>query len=134
MVDAAPAAVGSTSFVAKLMDEMVEKSPKKKRVDTKKRGPDIDDLVLEEEEETSRKLSLMEKDMNVNDWLRPVIASHPVFQKYPDLDTCISACKHCGKRLINFGADIHYHEYHSGAISNELDDVVVERMKEEAAL
>ena len=29
---------------------------------------------------------------------------------------------------------VHYHEYHSGAISNELDDAVVERMKEEAAL
>jgi hypothetical protein len=122
------------SFIAELMDEMVEKSSKKKRIDTKKRGPEIDDSVLEEEEETSRELSSMEKDMNANYLLRPVILSHPVFEKYPDLDTCISACKHCGKRLINFGADIHYHEYHSGAISNELDDVVVERMKEEAAL
>ena len=76
----------------------------------------------------------MEKDMNANDLLRPAIALHPVFEKYPNLDTCISACTHCRKRLINFGADVHYHEYHSGAISNELDDAVVERMKEEAAL
>ena len=43
-------------------------------------------------------------------------------------------CNHCGKRLVTFGADVHKHEYHSGAIGNDADDVVLERMKEEALL
>jgi len=112
------------------MDVMVEKTPKTNRVDAKKRGTDIDDLVLEEEErELSCQHSLMEEDMNANDLLRPAIASHPVFHKFPAL--CISTCKHCGKRLLNFRDDAHYNEYHSGATSNELDDTVLARMEVE---
>ena len=74
---------------------------------------------------TAAELSSMEKDMNMNPLL------HPVFDKYPLLDTCISACKHCGKRLLNFGLEVHSREYHSGVISNELDDNIASMMKVE---
>jgi hypothetical protein len=36
--------------------------------------------------------------------------------------------------MLAFGADIHEHEYHSGAILGDFDDAIVERMKLEAAL
>ena len=50
------------------------------------------------------------------------------------LDTKISACKHCGKRLLAFAAEVHVHEYHSGSVSNDADDGIVDRMKEEATI
>ena len=42
--------------------------------------------------------------------------------------------KHCGKRLLAFVAEVHVHEYHSGSVSNDADDGIVDRMKEEASI
>ena len=49
-------------------------------------------------------------------------------------ETALVSCKVCGKRLLKFGLKIHEHEFHSGAISGDVDSGVVARMKEEAAI
>ena len=49
-------------------------------------------------------------------------------------ETALILCKVCGKRLLKFGLKIHEHEFHSGAISGDVDSDVVARMKEEAAI
>ena len=120
------------SFVVEMMDEMVAETSRSKRPDTKKRGPKREVAVVSVqdgiEEGLSDKLSAMEKAMNSNARL------HPIFEGYSrGVDTCISACEHCGKRLLNFYAAVHYHEYHSGSIPNDLCDGVAEKLKEEGA-
>ena len=49
-------------------------------------------------------------------------------------ETALVSCKVCGKRLLKFGLKIHEREFHSGAISGDVDSDVVARMKEEAAI
>ena len=44
-------------------------------------------------------------------------------------DTCITACKHYGKRLLGFGAAIHLDGYYLGSIVGNVDDDVVKQMK-----
>ena len=66
------------------------------------------------------------------DECQPIAPSHA--GEIPLLDTSITACKHCAKRLIKFGANVHMHEYHSGMISNDSDDGILERIKEEGAV
>ena len=79
-------------------------------------------------EELAATLTDMEKRMNGNALL------HPVLEEFPNINTEVKACTHCSQRLLNFGYDVHLHEYHSGAICNEVDDTVFGRMKAEAAL
>jgi hypothetical protein len=73
--------------------------------------------------------------MNANKKLSPEL---PIFRdeehKLDDGDTFICACEKCGKRMLDFGANIHEHEYHSGEILGDFDDAVVERINLEAAL
>jgi len=119
------------SFVVEMIDEMLAATSRTKRPDSKKRGPKKVAVVVSQEdinqEGFSDKLSKMEIAMNSNARL------HPPFEGYSHVDTCISACEHCGKRLLNFYAPVHYHEYHSGSISSDLCDGVAEKLKEEAA-
>ena len=49
-------------------------------------------------------------------------------------ETALIACKGRGKRLLKFGLKIHEHEFPSGMISGDVDNDVVTRMKEEAAI
>ena len=81
-----------------------------------------------ESEELTSALMEMETETNKN------ILLNPVLEKFPLINTCITACNHCGKRLLQFAADVHLHEYHSGAMSNDTDDGIMDRMKEEGAV
>ena len=121
------------SFFVDVIDNMLNKTSRTKRPNTKKRGAcdeptsSASGAVLYTEDDTnSLSLDKMGKEMNKNEQL------HPILEKYPLADTCITACKKCGKRLVNFGVEIHAHEYHSGAIIGDLDYLAAERMKEEA--
>ena len=119
------------SFVVNLIDEMLGATSTTKRPDTVKRGEatiDDDLIVVVEGEELGEDLTEMEGEMNNNALL------HPLLENFPLIDTKISACKHCGKRLVAFAAEVHIHEYHSGSISNDADDGIVDRMKEEASI
>ena len=118
------------SFVVNLIDEMLEATSNTKRPDTRKRGHAIDNevVIVEGGEELGADLTAMEGEMNCNALL------HPGLENFPLIDTKISACEHCGKRLLAFAADVHVHEYHSGAISNDTDDSIMDRMKEEATI
>ena len=66
--------------------------------------------------------------MNGNEILHPNRLEN--FPNLVELDTCITRCNHCGKSLLKFGEAVHCHEYHSGAIKNEVDDTVAERLAE----
>ena len=80
------------------------------------------------QEEVAATLTDLEKRMNGNCLL------HPILEEFSNISTQVRACPHCSQRLLHFGYEIHLHEYHSGAICNEVDDTVFGRMKEEAAL
>mmetsp|Transcript_32260 Transcript_32260/g.55047 ORF Transcript_32260/g.55047 Transcript_32260/m.55047 type:complete len:135 (+) Transcript_32260:1417-1821(+) len=125
------------SFILELIDKMLEKTSRKKRPNTKKRGPlhlaaDAAALARRDDDDTSNgreaALSEFEKKMNANETL------HPVISKFPLLDARITACRHCSKRLVNFAAAVHYHEYHSCSILDDHDSAVAERMKTEGAV
>jgi len=119
------------SFVIALLDEMIQSTSKPKRPNTKKRGsckPVVSDANAHEDQNLGAGLSDLELKINANDLL------HPRLEKYPFLDTRVSACTHCAKRLINFGAGIHYHEYHSCSISDDVDSTILGRLKEEGAV
>ena len=75
-------------------------------------------------------LTAMEKAMNSMEKL------HPNDEDHRFGETRITAWRHCGKRLLGFGAAsaIHHHEYHSGSIVSDVDDDVVKQMTHEAAL
>ena len=121
------------SFVVDVIDDMLNKTSRTKRPNTKKRGACDEPtssasgaVLYAEDNMNSLSLGEMEKEMNKNEKL------HPILEKYPLADTCITVCKKCGKRLVNFGEEIHAHEYHSCAIIGDLDYHAAERMKEEA--
>ena len=109
------------SFVVELIDRMLEATSKKKRTGVKKRGSGDDVVAAREETEASMSaLSRLENDMNENRILHPGLLEN--FPFVDPLDTCITPCNHCGKRLLKFGEAVHYHEYHSGVITNDADD------------
>jgi hypothetical protein len=109
------------SFVVELIDGMLEATSKKKRTGVKKRGSGDDVVEAREETEASMSaLSRLENDMNENRILHP--GSLENFPFVDPLDKCITPCNHCGKRLLKFGEAVHYHEYHSGVITNDADD------------
>ena len=118
-------------FIIDMIDELLESTSKSKRENVKKRGTQRDyhsPEISEDDmgEDLSLALTDMESAMNVNELL------HPVLQEYPTLQTQIVACKCCGKRLLKFGAAVHAHEYHSGSITNEFEEVKAEQMVEMA--
>ena len=49
-------------------------------------------------------------------------------------NTLLTACKCCGKRVFGLAAEIHWHEYHSGAVMGDVCEEVVKQMKEREAL
>ena len=119
-------------FVVNLIDKILTLTSRKKRPRTKKRGKTkyIDEMKERnvQQEELAATLTYMEKRMNGNALL------HPVLEEFPNINTEVKVCPHCSQKLLNFGYDVHLHEYHSGAICNEVDDTVFGRMKAEAAL
>ena len=110
------------SFVVELIDGMVKATSKPKRKGVKKRGSGDGEFTLarEETEASISALSQLEKDMNRNQILHP--GSLENFPFVDPLDTCITPCSHCGKRLLKFGEAVHYHEYHSGVNTNDADE------------
>ena len=111
-------------FVMELMDAMIAKTLMTQRPDSKKRRAQVDDCEPPVDEDlSSSQFSAMVNAMNGNPLL------HTVLKNYPLLDRGISTCTHCGKRLLNFCASVHYHKYHSGSISNEVDNRVAQLKK-----
>jgi len=122
-------------FIMELVEEMIKKTSRKKRPNSKKRGRNGNRnaaFASQPAEDTAHvaqtALSDLEVKMNSNEFL------HPVLEKFPLLDARISACRHCAKRLLNFSAAVHYHEYHSCSILDDIDSNVTERLKQEGAL
>ena len=119
------------SFVVEMLDDMVAQTSKTKRPNAKKTGPRQEAAAVlqraDADDGMSDELSTMEEAMNSNARLHPPLAGRT------NVDTRISACKHCGKRLLNFYTAVHCHEYHSGPISNDVCDGVTVRLKGEAA-
>ena len=118
-------------FIIEMIDDLLESTSKTKRENVKKRGTERDyhsPEIHEDDigEDLSPALTDMETEMNANQVL------HPVLPNYPTLQTQIVVCKCCSKRLLKFGADVHAHEYHSGSITNEFDEVKAEQMAEAA--
>ncbi|KAL7523386.1 hypothetical protein ACHAXR_000154 [Thalassiosira sp. AJA248-18] len=120
-------------FIIELIDELLASTSKTKRENTKKRGSardyhsaEVSNEEEESEEVLSPALTELENAMNANKLL------HPILEKYPLIETEIVVCNCCNKRLVKFGADVHKHEYHSGTISNEVDDLMAERLREAA--
>ena len=117
------------SPVLEVMDDMLEATSRTKRVDTKKRGSsraNLDRIESIVDESTTFELSEMEKKMNANESLRPNLTKEH-FQSLAGVDTRISVCSKCGKRVLNFGLAVHEHEYHSGGIKGEVDDNELQR-------
>ena len=116
-------------IVLETVDDLVTTTSRTKRPDTKKRGKVS--LTFDSREDLSLYspiLTDMETKMNANEKLQ-----HD-FTNEQQIDTCITACGKCGKRVLNFGLNIHNHEYHSGEITKDVDSDVVDRMAEIAAL
>ena len=116
------------SPVFEVMDDMIEATSRTKRVGTKKRGSgraDLDRIVGIVDVLATFELTEMEKKMNTNESLRPNLAKED-FQSLAGVDTCISVCSMCGKRVLNFGLAVHEHEYHSGGIKGDVDDNINE--------
>ena len=114
---------------------MISKTSRTKRSNTKKRGSQNHNQIQAADigddcaaSELTKELTKMEEAMNMNGLLHPA-----TLENCPTaLDTRISACNDCGKRLVNFAAAIHHHEFHSCQIKNELDDAVAAQMTEAA--
>ncbi len=114
---------------------MIDATSRTKRPDTVKRGEDDAECVAvrvaKEEGAKTVKLSNMEEAMNENTHLRPSAA---LLEQYRGIDTRVTTCIHCAKRLLKFGEAIHYNEYHSCAIINEFDDGVAAQLKHEGTM
>ena len=130
------------SFVVELIDEMVRATSKKKRPNTKKRGvaddPSIDELRADMSL-FSVELTPLEVSMNQNDMLHPEIYTKegkdcPYGETGITVDTSLTVCAKCSKRVFSFAAAIHEHEYHSGEMRQDVDNDIIERMKFEASL
>ena len=61
--------------------------------------------------------------MNTNLSLCP---SRALLEKFPGIDTRVTTCPHCAKRLPKFTEAIRLHEYHSGVIFNDVDNLKTE--------
>ncbi len=77
--------------------------------------------------------------MNQNDMLHPEIYTKegkdcPYGEMGITVDTSLTVCAKCSKRVFSFAAAIHEHEYHSGEMQQDVDNDIVERMKFEASL
>ena len=118
--------VERASFVLESVDGMMTSTSTTKRPNMKKRSNVVINLTdIEDASLYSSKLTEMEEKMNLNEKLRCDVV---------EVNTCITACAKCGKRVLNFGLPIHNLEYHSGSIVNDVDDDVVERLQEVARL
>mmetsp|Transcript_29285 Transcript_29285/g.49896 ORF Transcript_29285/g.49896 Transcript_29285/m.49896 type:complete len:145 (-) Transcript_29285:23-457(-) len=132
------------SFIMELVEEMIRKTSRGKRKKTKKRGPNGNgDGAFPTQSDGEKKsvdctLSELEAKMNSKEILHPSLESdenpHPIFEKYPLLDARITSCRHCSKRLLNFGAAVHYHGYHSCSILDDIDANIADQMKQEGAI
>mmetsp|Transcript_41414 Transcript_41414/g.86931 ORF Transcript_41414/g.86931 Transcript_41414/m.86931 type:complete len:355 (-) Transcript_41414:50-1114(-) len=119
------------SFVVELVDEMIRKTSRAKRPNAKKRGAgDTDDIAFtsQQGDENSGEVELTELELKIN---RNALVVRPGLEKFPRLDASVTACKHCGKRLLKFGEAVHYHEYHSCSILDDVDSTKAERLKVE---
>mmetsp|Transcript_38474 Transcript_38474/g.80957 ORF Transcript_38474/g.80957 Transcript_38474/m.80957 type:complete len:126 (+) Transcript_38474:811-1188(+) len=115
------------SFIVKLIDEMVNKTSRKKQPDKKKRGAsdktDLDvTFTRKDNNEIGRGLALSELELKIN---TNEIIVQPEMDSFPGLDASITACNHCGKRLLAFGAAV---------LCDDVDSTIAERMKVEGVV
>ena len=71
----------------------------------------------------------METAMNANEKLHPATyIKNGVEHKFGN--TCITTCSKCvsGKWYLKFAEEVHNHEHHSGAMVQDVDDEVVQRI------
>ena len=119
------------SFILESIDEMVAATSKSKRPNAKKVGK-MTSVADEADEDTSlysSALTAMETALNANKKLHPETYIKNG-EEHQFGNTCITACSKCvsGKRYLKFAEDVHNHEYHSGAVVQDVDDEVVQRI------